>query len=1218
MTSNCFQLIIYIPTYNRQERLKSCLHAISREIAGFEDRVLVYVSDNGSSEGTKEYLESLDYKWLHRRHNPKNIGYPLNILHCFDLPVKTEFVWLIGDDDYVLPNSISGILSLIKEYPTADYIFCNTKAFSNQNCAEIIRKYLETGFIDGGVVKSRKYTGTALVNYEQLIDPDIADTLLAEIMVNCFRQSSLQSYRYDEAEFNVDHVDWDQLDFETTGRLNQPQNLPFLKCFSGNTKAVYCDVPRTFNFWGSAEWLGDYDYTFPIIILFLISQYRERGFVSDEKFMKLLDYYYSIMRGPLSRQIYGESTARPFNPYIKAKMYEFLFQYMNKRAMSVAKESDKQRKPFMETAAMATRNNSITETRSPDVPLTSIIILTHKQLELTKLCLESIEDHTPEMHELIIVDNASTDGTLDYLRRYQSAHPNVHVIANKENRGFAGGNNQGLALSKGEYVLLLNNDTVVTDGWLSRMLATFRNHPEAGLVGPMSNYVSGPQLISDVPYKNMEQMHQFAKQVSENNSGQTAESFRLVGFCLMARRAVVDRIGGLDERFGSGNFEDDDFCVRAAMAGFKSLIAKDVFIHHVGGQTFQALNIDYKRSLERNWDIFRSKWNIPAAVPYGFGYTISLAAGDPSKYYIPLSSGPLSSATPADLIAGGNNSSPHLPAAAEAVNSQEPSGQVESQNNLKPGIFSSDTTSIIPPLAASEVSKGLISIIIPVHSGDLQACVSSLKKYTKEPYEIIFVDRGAAPGVKKWLTKAVKDNHHFQLLEYDKETNFVRSLNEGIHQSTGEYIVLLFDDVIVSEGWLSDMLGCLQSDKQTGVVGPMSDTASGLQRVEGIHDNPLEERISFRERNRHRRIYSRTLEGFCLLFRRDLLSRIDLFDETFGADKHVFDDFCVRAVLEGFTNVIAGDVYVHTEGGCNKLLLREKTVFDKKWSGLNASSSLAEKVLTENSMEKARSLYHKGAAEEAVNTLVGRIGFSPDERNLYYLLTDLLIEEKKFEDVLGALKGMPFMEGDAKYYEALGYGNEGLTRYHEAEEYADKALAVNGQSAPALNLKGILAYRKNETEKAAELFRQALKADPGYGETYTNLGMLSWTAERKEEALNLFEKGFILSPDRGDVIIAYYHAIDTLNLYSRAENVFVEARAAYPENKRILFLLIDLLLKQDKYQEAMKRAEKATDQFGTDEDIHAAALEIRKKIGPKIITEIKPRREKQLPLFLSA
>ena len=212
---------------------------------------------------------------------------------------------------------------------------------------------------------------------------------------------------------------------------------------------MYCDVPRTFNFWGSAGWLVNYDYIFPIGLLFLISQYKERGFISDEKLKKLLDYYYSIMRGPLTRQINGQSTARPFNPNIKAKMYELLFQYMNKQSLSPPTESDKPLKPLMEATQKAIESTSITWNPDPEVPLTSIIILTHKQLGLTKHCLQSIETHTPEPHEIIIVDNASTDGTLDYLRRYESAHSNVHVIANKENRGFAGGNNQGLALSRG-------------------------------------------------------------------------------------------------------------------------------------------------------------------------------------------------------------------------------------------------------------------------------------------------------------------------------------------------------------------------------------------------------------------------------------------------------------------------------------------------------------------------------------------------------------------------------------------------------------------------------------------------------------------------------------------------------------------------------------------------------------------------------------------------
>lgn len=549
-------------------------------------------------------------------------------------------------------------------------------------------------------------------------------------------------------------------------------------------------------------------------------------------------------------------------------------------------------------------------------------------------------------------------------------------------------------------------------------------------------------------------------------------------------------------------------------------------------------------------------------------------------------------------------------AATAAVKTFDPPGQMNRQSNENPPIFSAETASIVPSLINDEFTKGLTSIIIPVHSGDLHACVSSLRKHTKEAHEVIFVDRGAAPAVKKWLTKAVKDNHHFQLLQSDREANFIHSLNAGINQSKGEYIVFLFDDVLVNEGWLPDMLGFLHSSENTGIVGPMSDTASGMQRAEGFNSTSKEERILFRERNRHRRIYVRYLEGFCLLFRRSLLSSIHLLDEAFGADKHVFDDFCVRSVLKGYRNVIAGNVFVHNGGGIHGLMSRDRTFFDDKWRGLEASSSLAEKVLTVNAMEKARSLFNKGSIDDAVKTLIGRIGFSPHENKLYYLLAEMLIEEKKFQDALGALKGTAFVEGDAEYHEALGYGHEGLALYREAEEHADKALAVNGRSAPALNLKGILAYRKGDTENAKEQFLQALEADPGYGEPYTNLGMLKWLAGDQEGALDLFEKGFILSPDRADIITAYYDAVHTLDLYGRAETIFSEARNAYPENMRILFLLTDLLLKQDKHHEAMKLVERAMVHLGMDEGILAAALEIRKKIGPKIIKEVKTTKSK--------
>ena len=252
----------------------------------------------------------------------------------------------------------------------------------------------------------------------------------------------------------------------------------------------------------------------------------------------------------------------------------------------------------------------------------SIIILAHNQLGDTRQCLASIEQYTPVSHELILVDNGSTDGTAEFFRKYASTRKNVHVVINQKNLGFAGGNNVGLALARGEHVLLLNNDTVVTEGWLERMLAVFQRFPEVGLVGPVSNCVSGPQLISPVRYKRLADLPSFAVEVATANAGQTAEVPRLVGFCLLMRRSVIEKLGGLDERFGSGNFEDDDVCLRAGFAGFKLRIAGDSFVHHTGSQTFKGAKINFGASMLRNWTLFKAKWGMPKDQPIENGYRV--------------------------------------------------------------------------------------------------------------------------------------------------------------------------------------------------------------------------------------------------------------------------------------------------------------------------------------------------------------------------------------------------------------------------------------------------------------------------------------------------------------------------------------------------------------------------------------------------------------------
>ena len=243
--------------------------------------------------------------------------------------------------------------------------------------------------------------------------------------------------------------------------------------------------------------------------------------------------------------------------------------------------------------------------------LTSIIIVTFNALEYTKSCLESVERCTPEPHEVIVVDNGSTDGTRQYLRPRVS----VRLIENRDNRGFPAAANQAIRASRGDRIVLLNNDVIVTPGWLERFAAPrCTRPPDIGLAGPCSNEVSGPQRV-DAGYSTLADLDSFAQQWSAEHRGQLEQTDRLVGFCLLVRRELVDRIGLLDERFGIGNFEDDDYCHRARLAGFKAVIARDCFVHHFGSATFKSSGADYTAIIQRNQALFIEKWQ--SAAPDG-------------------------------------------------------------------------------------------------------------------------------------------------------------------------------------------------------------------------------------------------------------------------------------------------------------------------------------------------------------------------------------------------------------------------------------------------------------------------------------------------------------------------------------------------------------------------------------------------------------------------
>jgi len=250
-------------------------------------------------------------------------------------------------------------------------------------------------------------------------------------------------------------------------------------------------------------------------------------------------------------------------------------------------------------------------------PLVSIIMLSLNQVEWTKRSLESVKTYTDLPYEIIVVDNGSEKETLQHLLDFARTEDRIRIISNSENRGFAAGNNQGLTIARGDYFLLLNNDTLVTPGWLRGLLDVFQRFPNTGIAGPMSNCVAGLQLIPSARYRDSEEMEAFAAYWRYMYRRQTILVESVIGFCMLIRRAVVEAIGGLDEIFGKGNFEDNDFCLRARLKGFEVRIAKDVFIHHQGSLTFSSEKIDYSRAMKRNWELFKAKWGLPPHTQLG-------------------------------------------------------------------------------------------------------------------------------------------------------------------------------------------------------------------------------------------------------------------------------------------------------------------------------------------------------------------------------------------------------------------------------------------------------------------------------------------------------------------------------------------------------------------------------------------------------------------------
>lgn len=235
---------------------------------------------------------------------------------------------------------------------------------------------------------------------------------------------------------------------------------------------------------------------------------------------------------------------------------------------------------------------------------TSIVILTHNQLSYTVNCIDSIRKHTGKGdYEIIAVDNNSTDGTADWLKQQKD----IKTIFNDKNYGYPSGCNQGIKASSYDNILFLNNDTIVTQNWLNNLLKCLYSDKKVAAVGPVTNASSYYQSI-DTNFKDIDELDEFAENYNKSNPDLWETRIKLIGFCFLVKRKVIDQIGMLDESFDPGNFEDDDLSLRIRRAGYSLVLCKDTFIYHYGSISFNQNREEYAKLLEINKKKFIKKW----------------------------------------------------------------------------------------------------------------------------------------------------------------------------------------------------------------------------------------------------------------------------------------------------------------------------------------------------------------------------------------------------------------------------------------------------------------------------------------------------------------------------------------------------------------------------------------------------------------------------------
>jgi GT2 family glycosyltransferase len=537
---------IIMPVFNKLNLTQPCLESIRREGASVSFEIVVV--DNGSTDGSREWLADEERAGrLRTVFNPDNLGFARGC-NLGAQAARGRYLLFLNNDMEVTRGWLEPLVGTLDADPDAGIVG-----------ARLL-------FADGTI----QHAGVALIRTN---------------------------------DGGWDHMGGIHLAYRRPADHQGVQNAQCMQIVTGACLLIRPEVFRAVNGFDERYWNGNEDVD-------LCLKVRELGWDVVYRGESVV-YHYESRSGP-ERFSQIEHNVKLFNEIWAGRARPDFVHTDEGRFLPTP---DNQIRPYAAPRLLYRSRRGVGQSpgaSGPAAPRVSIIVLTFNALEHTRRCVASLLEHTDARHDLIFVDNGSTDGTVDWLGELTRSQPRVQVILNDANLGFAAGNNVGLAAARGDFMLLLNSDTVVTPGWLDRLLRPALADPRVGLVGPVTNNITGVQKLAEIGYRTgtLDGLNAFAARHAAEHAGQTAPALWIVGFCLLIRREAVERLGGLDEIYGRGNYEDTDYCLRAFLAGFRAVIAQDCFIHHVGSASFDDAGVDYPRQIAGNFEIFRRKWNL--------------------------------------------------------------------------------------------------------------------------------------------------------------------------------------------------------------------------------------------------------------------------------------------------------------------------------------------------------------------------------------------------------------------------------------------------------------------------------------------------------------------------------------------------------------------------------------------------------------------------------